>query len=75
MGNSCCKKAVPDVEANIKNNRCLNLKKILCCKGANCFDCDNDTCLSSCCVIQNVTNNTFESPECKKRELKKSHTI
>ena len=73
----CCmsKKNVPDVEANIevKGNKCFNLKRMLCC------DCDDDNCLSvcksSCCVVNNITNNTFESPESQKRQLKKSHTI
>lgn len=73
MGNCC--KSMPDIKADVKveGNKCFNMKKMLCC------DCDDDTCLSSCksscCIVNNVTNNTFESPEIKTRELKKSKTI
>lgn len=61
MGNCC--KAMPDVKAvaDIKadGNKCFNLKKMLCC------DCDDDTCISSCCVIQNITNNIENELESK----------
>lgn len=67
-----------DIKPDIKNNKCLNLKKMLfnCCKNG-CLD--NDTCLSSfkssCCIVNNITNNTFESPPItQKRELKKNNT-
>lgn len=64
MGACCSKKNVPEVEIkpDIKNNKCLSLKDMLC----NCFDCDNDTCISSCCVIQNISNQVEKEVELKK---------
>ena len=66
----CCfsKKSVPEVEIkpNIEGNKCFNLKKMLCC------DCDDDTCISSCCVIQNITNQIQNEIESKSKSENKS---
>lgn len=62
MGN-CCKsmpdgKAVADIK--VEGNKCFNVKRMLCC------DCDDDTCISSCCVIQNISNTVEKELELKK---------
>ncbi len=52
---ACCTKTPEDlpkvdIDVTVKGNRCFNFKRLLCCKGATCCDCDNDSCTSNCCT-------------------------
>ena len=74
MGACCSKNAdeLPkvNIDVTVKGNRCLNFKRMLCCKGATCCDCDNDSCTSNCCtttiVNENVTPVVTQQAETKK---------
>lgn len=64
MGACCSNENLPkvDIDVKIKGNRCLNIKRMLCCKGANCCDCDNDSCTSNCCTTTIVNENVNPTP-------------
>ena len=64
---ACCTK-IPDelpkvdIDVTVKGNRCLNFKRILCCKGTSCCgDCDNDSCTSNCCTTT-IVNELASQP-------------
>ena len=59
MGN-CLTKKIPDVEIKIDGKKCVNLKKLLCCN-SECLE--NDTIISNCCIIQNITNDAVAPPK------------